>query len=60
MFNNEQLKVLKKCLDNNIENLISIYKIWYPRITQIQKDVDLEKVENEVINQLSSHFTRKL
>lgn len=53
MFNNEQLKVLKECLDNKYgENLISIRQFDNSGISQIQKDVESEKVQNEIIKQI--------
>jgi hypothetical protein len=58
MFNDEQLKVLKRCLDNKYgENLISIREFDNSGITQIQKDVDSARVENQIINQINNILT---
>lgn len=55
MFNDEQLKVLKECLDNKYgENLIQIRDLGNSSLCEIQKTVEEAIDENEIINQIKS------
>ena len=53
MFDNEQLKVLRECLDNKYgENLINIIDLGDSKLPQIQRTVEEARIENEIINQI--------
>jgi len=53
MFDNEQLKVLKECLDNKYgENLIRLRELGDTKVPQIQEMIDKSKIENEIIKQI--------